>query len=195
MRSKDMRLGYPMKPERYPAQVFWSDDDDGYIAIAPDLPGCSAFGESREEALSELLHAIEAWVAAARAAGNAVPEPSKPAHKAQFSGKTLLRMPVDLHAKLAKGASEEGISLNHFIVYLLTSALTTNNMQRARHLNLLTVHLNNYSLTVATPTAHMPQHVSTWSHRPSPPIWSFLDDQTPILSTSSSVSSRIHQIA
>lgn len=186
-----------MKPERYPAQVFWSDDDEGYIALAPDLPGCSAFGESREEALSELLHAIEAWVAAARAAGNAVPEPSRPAHRAQFSGKTLLRMPVDLHANLAKGASEEGVSLNQFIVYLLTSALVTNNMQRVRHKEVLTVNLNSYALNIVSPRVSglaLAQHVSTWSHQPSP-IWSHLDDKNPILSTSILVPGRINQIA
>ena len=63
--------------KRYPAQVFWSDEDNGFIALAPDLPGCSAFGESRSEALIELDDAIEAWLAAAKAAGNPIPEPSK----------------------------------------------------------------------------------------------------------------------
>jgi hypothetical protein len=36
---------------RYPAQVFWSEEDEGFIAVAPDLPACSAFGASQEEAL------------------------------------------------------------------------------------------------------------------------------------------------
>jgi predicted RNase H-like HicB family nuclease len=65
-----------MEAKRYPAHVFWSDDGNGFIALAPDLPGCSAFGESRFEALSELVDVIEAWIAAARAAGNPIPEPS-----------------------------------------------------------------------------------------------------------------------
>ena len=60
----------------YPAEVFWSDEDEGWIAVTPDLPGCSAFGASRPEALAELEPAIEAWIEAARAAGNAIPEPS-----------------------------------------------------------------------------------------------------------------------
>jgi hypothetical protein len=39
---------------RYPANVFWSEEDEGFIALAPDLPGCTAFGASQAEALDEL---------------------------------------------------------------------------------------------------------------------------------------------
>ncbi len=65
-------------PSRYPSQVFWSDEDQGFIAIVLDLPGCSAFGTTRKEAAAELEHAIVAWIEAARAAGNPVPAPSVP---------------------------------------------------------------------------------------------------------------------
>jgi len=67
--------------ERYPAHVFWSDEDGGYIAVAPDLPGCSSFGSSRQEAIGELQDAIAAWIEAAHAAGNPVPGPSRPSEK------------------------------------------------------------------------------------------------------------------
>ena len=70
-----------MATERYPKQVFWSDEDQGFIALAADLPGCSAFGASEAEALSELNHAITAWIAAQRAAGNAIPRPSRLAER------------------------------------------------------------------------------------------------------------------
>lgn len=63
--------------DRYPAHVFYSDEDEGFIAIAPDLPGCSAFGDTQEQAICELRDAIVAWQIAARDAGNRVPEPSK----------------------------------------------------------------------------------------------------------------------
>jgi predicted RNase H-like HicB family nuclease len=109
---------------RYPAQVFWSDEDGGFIATAPDLPGCSAFGETQQEALAELQDAIVAWIEAARAAGNPIPEPSDPARDAEYSGKLLLRMPRDLHARLARLAKSETVSLNHYVVYLLTWAST-----------------------------------------------------------------------
>ena len=56
--------------------MFWSEEE-GWIAIAPGLPGCSAFGESRPDALKELALAIEAWIEGARAAGNPIPQLSQ----------------------------------------------------------------------------------------------------------------------
>jgi antitoxin HicB len=64
-------------PSRYPAKIFWSDEDEGFIAEAIDLPGCSAFGETQSEAIAELQDAIRAWIAAAIAAGNEVPQPRR----------------------------------------------------------------------------------------------------------------------
>ena len=107
---------------RYPAQVFWSESDKGFIAIARDLPGCSAFGETQQGALSELQDALAAWIEAARSAGNPVPEPSAPASNHHHSGKVLVRMPRRLHAELAQAAKREDVSLNQYIVYLLSSA-------------------------------------------------------------------------
>jgi antitoxin HicB len=108
--------------DRYPAQVFWSDEDEGFIATAPDLPGSSAFGETKEEALAQLEYAIEGWIEAAQAAGNPIPEPSRPAIEPQASGKLLVRMPKSLHAGLARSAKRENVSLNHYVVFLLTMA-------------------------------------------------------------------------
>jgi predicted RNase H-like HicB family nuclease len=59
----------------YHINIFYSDEDDGYIADFPDLDSCSAFGATPEQALSEALQAKEAWMAAARETGKAVPKP------------------------------------------------------------------------------------------------------------------------
>jgi len=59
----------------YHINVFYSEEDAGYIADIPDLESCSAFGASAEEALAEVEKAKEAWVAAARDAGKPIPEP------------------------------------------------------------------------------------------------------------------------
>lgn len=62
----------------YPLAIFWSDEDKGFVAVAWDLPGCSAFGDTQEKALIEFHGAIAAWIEAARAAGNPIPEPTCP---------------------------------------------------------------------------------------------------------------------
>ena len=60
----------------YRKEVFFSAEDEGFIAVAPDLPGSSAFGITEAEAIAELNQAIPAWIAACRAAGNPVPTPA-----------------------------------------------------------------------------------------------------------------------
>lgn len=61
--------------------VFYSQEDDGYIADIPDLEACSAFGSTPQEALAEVLRAKQAWIAAAQAAGLDVPAPAYRAHQ------------------------------------------------------------------------------------------------------------------
>ena len=67
---------------KYLVEVFWSEGDEGYIAVVPDLPGCSAFGARPEAAVHEIGDAVEAWVAACRASGGPVPEPTTKARQA-----------------------------------------------------------------------------------------------------------------
>jgi predicted RNase H-like HicB family nuclease len=59
----------------YHINIFYSDEDQGYIADIPDLPHCSAFGATPEEALAEVLQAKSAWLEAARAEGKKIPDP------------------------------------------------------------------------------------------------------------------------
>ena len=60
----------------YHTNIFYSDEDGGYIADTPDLVACSAFGETPEEALSELQIAKAAWLKAAEAEGKPSPSPT-----------------------------------------------------------------------------------------------------------------------
>ena len=113
---------------RYPVEFFWSDEDKGFIALVPDLPGCSAFGETRQDAAREVDDAISSWIAAAREAGNPVPPPSVKKPIEDFSGKILLRMPRELHADLNEAAKLQGISLNSYICYLATKHHYSSNL-------------------------------------------------------------------
>ena len=59
----------------YHINIFYSEEDGGYIADIPDLPYCSAYGDTPEEALKEILIAKEAWLESARAVNKPVPPP------------------------------------------------------------------------------------------------------------------------
>jgi predicted RNase H-like HicB family nuclease len=59
----------------YHINIFYSEEDGGYIADIPDLAACSAFGLTPSEALAEVVQAKEAWLAAAREAGKSIPIP------------------------------------------------------------------------------------------------------------------------
>ncbi|MFH1860213.1 MAG: type II toxin-antitoxin system HicB family antitoxin [bacterium] len=59
----------------YHINVFYSEEDEGYIADIPDLKYCSAFGETSEEALQEVLKAKEAWLESASTNRKPIPMP------------------------------------------------------------------------------------------------------------------------
>ena len=59
----------------YHINVFYSEEDGGYIADIPDLKSCSAFGDTPEEALREALIARQAWLAAAKKHRKPIPPP------------------------------------------------------------------------------------------------------------------------
>ena len=60
---------------KYSIEIFYSEEDEGYIALAPELPGCSAFGETEEEALREIKVAIDLWLDTAQKEGRRIPQP------------------------------------------------------------------------------------------------------------------------
>lgn len=59
----------------YHINVFYSGADEQYVADIPDLKGCSATGDTPEEAVREVVIAKELWLESARDHGDAVPEP------------------------------------------------------------------------------------------------------------------------
>jgi len=58
----------------YHINIFYSQEDEGFIADIPDLEYCSAFGETPEEALAEVLTAKKLWLSTAEEEGHTIPE-------------------------------------------------------------------------------------------------------------------------
>ena len=60
---------------KYEVIIYWSDEDDAFIAEVPELSGCSAHGDTKSAALQSVEQAIELWIDTAREFGDPVPEP------------------------------------------------------------------------------------------------------------------------
>jgi len=60
---------------RYEIILFWSDDDQAFIAEVPELPGCMSDGPTYQEALKNVEIVIGEWIETSRELGRSVPEP------------------------------------------------------------------------------------------------------------------------
>ena len=61
--------------DKYEIIIFWSAEDDAFIAEAPELPGCMSHGDSHESALKNLRSAMQLWLKTAKEFGHDVPKP------------------------------------------------------------------------------------------------------------------------
>lgn len=60
---------------KYEIIIYWSSEDEAYIAEVPELPGCMADGSTYQEALANAEVIIREWIETAREIGRAIPEP------------------------------------------------------------------------------------------------------------------------
>ena len=60
---------------RYEIIIYWSNEDNAFIAEVPELPGCMAHGETPEKALKNAKDAIQLWIDTAKEFGDPIPEP------------------------------------------------------------------------------------------------------------------------
>lgn len=103
--------------DKHAVSIKWSDEDNSFIATIPGIYALSALGATREDALSELFVAADAYFEALEAAGKPLPAPEK---AVPYSGQLRLRMPKSLHSALSQEAEDENISLNTHIITLLS---------------------------------------------------------------------------
>jgi predicted RNase H-like HicB family nuclease len=60
---------------RYEVIIYWSDEDQAFIAEVPELPGCAADGATYQEAIASAEVAIKEWIETAQELGRSIPEP------------------------------------------------------------------------------------------------------------------------
>ncbi len=97
------------------------DDEGDFVGKIVELPGCSAHGKTREEALENLDEAKALWIQDCLENGDPVPMPAQ--DEPLPSGKWLQRVPRKLHKKLRVLAKVEGVSFNQYVTALLAEAV------------------------------------------------------------------------
>jgi len=98
-----------LKNDRYTYRVTWSEEDEEYVGLCVEYPSLSWLAPTPQEALEGIRQVVADVVADMEANEERVPEPIALRH---YSGKFTVRIPPDLHRRLALEAAESGISLN-----------------------------------------------------------------------------------
>ncbi|KAA0257616.1 type II toxin-antitoxin system HicB family antitoxin [Deferribacter autotrophicus] len=96
------------------------EEDGSYFIKVKELKGCMSVGDTVEEAYEMIRDAMKDWFYAALESEVEIPLPETITKEKEFSGKVLLRMPKTLHKTLALNAKKEGVSLNAYLVHLLS---------------------------------------------------------------------------
>jgi predicted HicB family RNase H-like nuclease len=98
-----------LKDDRYTYRVTWSEEDNEYVGLCAEFPSLSWLASTPEAALKGVRKLVADVVQDMATTGETIPEPI--ACKS-YSGKFMVRVPPDIHRKLAVQAAESGVSLN-----------------------------------------------------------------------------------
>lgn len=98
-----------LQNDRYTYRVTWSEKDNEYVGLCAEFPSLSWLESSPEAALKGIRQVVAEAVSDMKANGESVPEPIA---LKKYSGKFMVRIPPELHRRLAIEAAEAGVSLN-----------------------------------------------------------------------------------
>ncbi len=108
------------KLEDYELKIFYSDEDEAYIATTSEIPSISGIGDTVDEALLELRTVFQLMIETYEKDKEDMPTPYS---KRKFSGQFNVRVPSSLHESLVKEAKEENTSLNQLVLAILASGI------------------------------------------------------------------------
>lgn len=69
--------------DKYEIILYWSAEDNAFVAEVPELPGCTAHGDSQESALANVKQAMQLWLDTASEFGDPIPQPK--GHRLMFA--------------------------------------------------------------------------------------------------------------
>jgi len=98
-----------LRNDHYTYRVTWSAEDEEYVGLCAEFPSLSWLADTPENALRGIRKVVENVLNDMRESGELIPEPIASKH---YSGRFMVRVPPQVHRKLATEAAESGISLN-----------------------------------------------------------------------------------
>jgi len=105
---------------QYTYSVFWSEEDGEYVGLCREFPSISVFGDTHEQAIQLMKEELSYIVSWMEEEGEQLPKPLK---ENEYSGRILLRLPKRLHKELAEHARENEVSINQFLVHLISESI------------------------------------------------------------------------
>ena len=108
-----------LKNDHYTYRVTWSEEDGEYVGLCAEFPSLSWLASEPEVALQGIRQVVADVVADLQANGEPIPEPLA---VRKYSGRFMVRIPPDLHRRLALEAAESGVSLNRLAADKLSRA-------------------------------------------------------------------------
>ncbi|MBF0360542.1 MAG: toxin-antitoxin system HicB family antitoxin [Oligoflexia bacterium] len=99
--------------DKYTYRVTWSEEDNEFVGLCLEFPSLSALAKTPDGALKEIRFVVKECILSLIKEKASVPEPI--AIK-RFKGNLTLRVPPEIHRKLAISAAEAGVSLNQYIL-------------------------------------------------------------------------------
>ena len=106
------------KIDRYTYRVIWSEDDNQLVGLCAEFPSLSYLASTPQKAIQGILKVVADVVKDMEANDESVPEPIC---SRRYSGKFMVRVPPEVHRRLALEAAEEEISLNRLVSAKLSS--------------------------------------------------------------------------
>ena len=106
------------KIDHYTYRVIWSEEDAQCVGLCAEFPSLSHLASSPEKALQGIRKVVADVTEDMQANGEPVPEPLS---SRQYSGKFMVRVPPEVHRRLAREAAEADISLNRLVNAKLSS--------------------------------------------------------------------------
>ena len=103
---------------KYKIEILPEEDNEGFALHCPELKGCITCADTIEEGLKMIEDAKKSWFTACMEDNISIPEPND---CSDYSGQFKLRIPKSLHKSLAERSKQEGVSMNQFCMYLLSS--------------------------------------------------------------------------